>query len=571
MTQINFGDDLADQLRNEVGAQAKKPFKTWYISPVTLGKESYYLYVEKLTGLPIITQKLSTFTYIFENVLHELGFLTAKQQERINRIVTETIQYRYNPDETSPLIAEYKQAIKKHQEELTEGLTDEAKLHLPENDLMSDFSLSLCALLDEKHEILKHFCRVANDVIPIKIGKPRPGTSYCTITPQFRDPRDWEKFIGQDPAKNHQTVLAIQDNNVKMIEQFFRTEYGKTIKNRDAAEDVLGCFLNDFLFHDQIDLVTTNLAAVNQYYWDILVDGPNKFPMDVLDRFFTFLSHAGIVNKPAAEHVAENLQHAIDTFTGANEVSYDAMNEMLANHPQMIDDDYDLIMDAIDRGDFPEIFRDTLAEFDANKKQAKVAKVRYTNPAQVKMTYKIRVTLADFTPQMSRVFYIAGDQSIETLQTVIIDIFHGYFGPMFDLVNEKTGDCYMSPFFLGDDFPLQIDAPDDVIDASEATVSILNKGDQLVLTYDYNDDWEFNVTVEELVPNYVGYQPIVSEAKGYGIIEDIGGTGALKEYYRKYQHGDVDPDFKEWLGGELIDLDSVDINELNLELREDGE
>lgn len=110
-----------------------------------------------------------------------------------------------------------------------------------------------------------------------------------------------------------------------------------------------------------------------------------------------------------------------------------------------------------------------------------------------------------------------------------------------------------------------------MIDASKVTVSILNKGDQLILTYDYNDDWEFNVTVEELVPNYVGYQPIVSEAKGYGIIEDIGGTGALKEYYRKYQCGDVDPDFKEWLGGKLIDLDSVDINELNLELREDGE
>lgn len=571
MTQINFGNDLVGQLRNEVGAQAKKPFKTWYISPVSLGKESYYLYVEKLTGLPIITQGLTTFTYVFENVLHEFGFLTAKQQERIRRIVTETIQYRYNPNETSPLIAEYKQVIKEHREKLTDGLTDEAKFHLPKNVLMSDLSLSLCALLDEKHEILKHFCQVVNDVIPIKVGKPRPGTSYCTITPQFRDPRDWQEFTGRDSANNHQVVLAIQGNNVKMIEQFLTAEYGKTIKNRDAAEDVLGGFLNGYLLRDQIGLVTTNLAAVNQYYWDLLLAGPDKFPMDVLARFFTFLSHAGIVNKPAAEHVAENLQQAFDTFFGEDNVPYDEMNEMLANNPEMIGDDYDLIMDAIDRGDLPESFRDTLAEFDANKKQAKFAKVRYTNPAQVKMTYKIRVALADFKPQMDRVFYIAGSQSIETLQLTIIDMFHGYFGHLFDLVNKETGDFYMLPDFLDDDFPLPIDAPDDVIDASKATVSRLNKGDRLVLTYDYGDNWKFNMTVEDLVPNYVGYQPIVTAAHGYGIIENIGGTGTLEDYYYDYQHGDVDPDFKEWLGGDLIDLDSVDINELNQELRDSGE
>ncbi len=568
MTQINFGDDLADQLRNEVGAQAKKPFKTWYISPVTLGKESYYLYVEKLTGFPIITQDLTTFTYVFENVLHELGFLTTKQQERINRIVTETIQYRYNPDETSPLIAEYKQAIKDHQEKLIDGLKDD---QVPKNVLMSDFSLVLCATLDEKYEILKRFCRVTNDVIPIKVGKPRPGTSYCTITPQFRDPRDWQEFIGQDPTKNPQVVTAIKENNQKMINQFFKINDEMPLADQADARTLLDDFLNGYLLHDQIGLVTTNLAAVNQYYWILLVAGPDEFPMDVLVSFFTFLSHAGIVNKPAAKHVAENLQQAFDTFLGEDNVPYDEMNEMLANNPEMIGDDYDLIMDAIDRGDLPESFRDTLAKFDANKKQAKFAKVRYTNPAQVKMTYKIRVTLADFKPQMDRVFYIAGSQSIEILQLTIIDMFHGYFGHLFDLVNKETGDFYVSPDSLDDDFPLPIDVPGDVIDASKATVSRLNKGDQLVLTYDYGDDWEFNVTVEEFVPNYVGYQPIVTAAHGYGIIEDIGGTGALEDYYYDYQHGDVDPDFKEWLGGELIDLDSVDINELNRELRDSGE
>ncbi len=37
----------------------------------------------------------------------------------------------------------------------------------------------------------------------------------------------------------------------------------------------------------------------------------------------------------------------------------------------------------------------------------------------------------------------------------------------------------------------------------------------------------------------------------------------LEQYYDDYQKGQVDPDFLDWLGGEAIDLDTVDINELN--------
>ena len=57
------------------------------------------------------------------------------------------------------------------------------------------------------------------------------------------------------------------------------------------------------------------------------------------------------------------------------------------------------------------------------------------------------------------------------------------------------------------------------------------------------------------------------DAHGYGIIEGIGGVGGLENYYQDYLHGRVDPAIKEWLGGELIDLDKVDINELNHQLR----
>lgn len=131
MTQINFGDDLTSQLTNEKGAQARKPLKTWFISPINVEGQTYYLHVEKLTGLLVITKELSSFTEVFAGVLYSMGFLTEKQQDRIFDRVVDSVQYRYNPDETSSMIAVYKQCIHDHQAEITK--VTKAGVQLPED------------------------------------------------------------------------------------------------------------------------------------------------------------------------------------------------------------------------------------------------------------------------------------------------------------------------------------------------------------------------------------------------------------------------------------------------------
>ena len=79
MTQLNFGDDLTTQLKNEKGAQAKRPVKTWFISPVKIGSQTYYLNVEKLMGLLVVTKDSSSFAGVFTTILYTMGFLTKKQ------------------------------------------------------------------------------------------------------------------------------------------------------------------------------------------------------------------------------------------------------------------------------------------------------------------------------------------------------------------------------------------------------------------------------------------------------------------------------------------------------------
>ena len=543
MTQINFGDDLTSQLTNEKGAQARKPLKTWFISPINVEGQTYYLHVEKLTGLLVITKELSSFTEVFAGVLYSMGFLTEKQQDRIFDRVVDSVQYRYNPDETSSMIAVYKQCIHDHQAEITK--VTKAGVQLPEDMFMSDLSLFLITMLGEQgSQVLNHFCQIVNEEVPIKVAKPRSGAKYCTVKPRFRDPRDWQEFTGELSTDNPTVVTAIKKNNQKMINHFLKSRDGEMIINHGAARAVLEGYLNDYLLHEQIRLVTTNLALVNVYYCFILMAGQDDFPIEVFERFFTFLSRTGIVSQATTQHVVDNMQGALETFDlNLGETSGDQITELS-------DDDID------------QLFTD-LQEFNHQEGQDRSQSI---HPERLGLTYEVTVTLNDFKPLMSRKFYIAGDQPIANLQAVIIEIFHGNFEHMYDLVNKQSGDYFILPDFIDEDF-LPGGGKYNVVNAEAATVSMLNKGDQLVFHYDYGDDWVFNVKISKTVANYVGYQPIVVDAHGYGIIEGIGGVGGLENYYQDYLHGRVDPAIKEWLGGELIDLDKVDINELNHQLR----
>lgn len=100
-------------------------------------------------------------------------------------------------------------------------------------------------------------------------------------------------------------------------------------------------------------------------------------------------------------------------------------------------------------------------------------------------------------------------------------------------------------------------------DANKAYVSSLKTGDRLLFTYDFGDSWEFSVHVRKIINKPGPENAQVLAGKGYGIVEDIGGVGALQAYYDDYQTGHVDPDLKEWMGEPLIDLNQFDLEKIN--------
>ena len=143
-------------------------------------------------------------------------------------------------------------------------------------------------------------------------------------------------------------------------------------------------------------------------------------------------------------------------------------------------------------------------------------------------------------------------------------MFNVDWGHMYDLYNPETGVRY--------EHQRNIDAmsewgPRDSVNSEEAKVSAFNVGDKLLLSYDYGDGWEFEVNIKKIdttkePPKY----PHIISGKGLGIIDDIGSVWSLEDYYNTLED-EMDPELLDWTGGEKIDLEEFDKDELNEDLK----
>lgn len=127
-------------------------------------------------------------------------------------------------------------------------------------------------------------------------------------------------------------------------------------------------------------------------------------------------------------------------------------------------------------------------------------------------------------------------------------------------------------FDNGEQFP---DEDERVFDASAYKIrSILHgcQGEKLTLEYDYGDGWEVEITLESVFEGkeLPGRElPRVLDGEGYGIIEDCGGVGGLKELAVAFQRksGDDYENLREWLGSDELDLTAFDLDDMNLRLK----
>ncbi|MDR0286476.1 MAG: plasmid pRiA4b ORF-3 family protein, partial [Clostridiales bacterium] len=109
-----------------------------------------------------------------------------------------------------------------------------------------------------------------------------------------------------------------------------------------------------------------------------------------------------------------------------------------------------------------------------------------------------------------------------------------------------------------------------VADATQTKLrhAISEPDDKLNVNYDYGDDWWVMLTLEKvfLDKDLPGSElPRVLDGAGFGIVEDVGGTGRLEDFAKafKKKKGEDYKLFSEWLGVEDFDMTAFDLDDMN--------
>ena len=102
--------------------------------------------------------------------------------------------------------------------------------------------------------------------------------------------------------------------------------------------------------------------------------------------------------------------------------------------------------------------------------------------------------------------------------------------------------------------------------------AVCEPGEKLNFNYDFGDDWWVSLTLEKVFEDkeLPGSElPRVLDGAGFGIVEDVGGTGGLEDFakaFRKKKGADY-KQFSEWLGVEDFDLSAFDMDDMNFRLK----
>lgn len=93
----------------------------------------------------------------------------------------------------------------------------------------------------------------------------------------------------------------------------------------------------------------------------------------------------------------------------------------------------------------------------------------------------------------------------------------------------------------------------------------------LMFEYDFGDGWRIDLKLEAILETETADEhipPTVLAGKGYGILEDAGGTRGLLEAAAAFSigHGKTYDEYRRWLGVDRFDLDAFDMTEMNLRL-----
>lgn len=216
-----------------------------------------------------------------------------------------------------------------------------------------------------------------------------------------------------------------------------------------------------------------------------------------------------------------------------------------------------------------------------------------------KPIYQIYAELEDYKPKIWRRFQVMNDINMARLAYILMTLFemkasHLYLFEVDERINFIINNLeyynqHLEEFKEDDFFKIGqygcIFEEDDIIprldkryrelkDAKDVKLKwILNReNEKMEFQYDFGDNWRFHIILEKIFEdeNINGKElPRVIEAEGFGIVEDVGGTGGLENIRKAFQvkKGEDYEMYSNWLGMEELDFDTCDLDDLNFRLK----
>lgn len=571
MLQVRYGTNLAPEIKeNKIDIIKNEPFTTWDAGIINIQKQKYYLLVEKDTSFPILLTKLDAklFNGVFANAIKSYDFILFKQQQKlVSAVKSKQMSFYDTKSQASLMLEKIRKLIEDNQSEYL-NLIDVVKDEKNMVDKLTVMSATIFALDSQiGQNFISKMIDEVSTYFPIKPQKPNRRYKYVDLVPKFEDFSNFEKYENKPVKGNEKIVAKIKENNQKLIDQY--AKYVPAGIGYIQPDQMLPDYLNHYLLRNKIHLVTNDLGEAISYLW-IMISNNKLHPLEIeqitntLKNFYVFLSRVGLIRKTDSKEIGMNIDwvtEEINSYSDPN-LDEDLINDMIEAieaNPKKILELEDLNLSPQDLSRVLEGLRRDLENHD--KKQKTRKKAIFENQTRNLATYEIRVKLKSFKPSTWRRFIISGNTSVKTLEVAMLDMFNADFGHMFDLLNKKTQERFENAESIAEAKDWD---PATGIDYEKAKVSYFEKRDKLLLTYDYGDSWEFEVDIKNITTDQAAPKcPKILSGKGYGIIDDIGGVWSLQDYYDTPKDK-VDPEMIDWLmGGEAIDLDNFNKEELN--------
>ncbi len=193
--------------------------------------------------------------------------------------------------------------------------------------------------------------------------------------------------------------------------------------------------------------------------------------------------------------------------------------------------------------------------------------------------YQFTVELKYYKPRMWRRILVGDDTTVAELGYIVLSIFRASCShlmsiekPMYN--SRMPQEIYEIPNPYED--ALLDDSLDATVELVQDAVSLEKGDDTLVVVYDFGDNWEFKLKLEKILDAKDVKQsqiPCVVAGKGFGIIDDCGGTYGLEQIAEaiKLKSGDAYEQYCDWMDLDSVDLSYFDKDELNGLLEEEFE